>query len=147
MWKKKDWGVILIFMLFFSTLVRRLVYDEQQRTQATLLKFWLPFFYFKDHPASFKLQSHPTLGIQCGKKRAKNFPLHSPAFYRSLASSLATDDKKHNTSYLLPPPFFGILTRVYWLRFRYRRVCYKYPQVRPWKCHLPKYRRIIQVHL
>ena len=37
--EKKDWGAILIFVLFFSTLARRLVYDEQQRTQTSLLKF------------------------------------------------------------------------------------------------------------
>ena len=53
--------------------------------------------------------------FSAGKSGTKNFPLRKPAFYCSLASSLATADKQHNTSYLLPPfpqpPFFSIMTR------------------------------------
>ena len=63
----------------------------------------MPFFYFKDHPASFKSQSHPRLGIQCRKKWAKVFPLHRLAFFCSLTSTLATASKWHKTSYLPPP--------------------------------------------
>ena len=66
------------------------------------LSFGCLFLYFKDYPVSLKLQTHPRLGIQCRKKWAKIFPLRSPSFYCSLASSLANADKQHNTSYLLP---------------------------------------------
>ena len=92
--EKKDGSTSPIFMLFFSTLVKRLVYDEQQRIQATFLKFWMPLSLFQRLSLLFEVaQTHPRPGIQCRKKWAKIFPLGSPSFYCSLASSLANADK------------------------------------------------------
>ena len=44
LWGKEGLGRNFNFHALFSTLARRLVYDEQQRTPTSLLKFWMPFF-------------------------------------------------------------------------------------------------------
>ena len=77
--EKKDGSTSPIFMLFFSTLVKRLVYDEQQRIQATFLTFWMPLSLFQRLSRLFEVaQTHPRLGIQCRKKWAKIFSSRQP---------------------------------------------------------------------
>ena len=63
----------------------------------------MPFFYFKEHPASFKLQSHPRLGIQCRKKWAKIFLSTGPHFIAHLRFHLPLLPNGI-TRHISPPP-------------------------------------------
>ena len=91
--EKKDGSTSPIFMLFFSTLVRRLVYDEQQRIHATFLKFWMPLSLFQRLSRLFEVADSPQARHSVPEKVGEIFPLRSPSFYCSLASSLANADK------------------------------------------------------
>ena len=57
--EKKDGSTSPIFMLFFSTLVKRLVYDEQQRIQATFLRFWMPLSLLETIPSLWSCRLTP----------------------------------------------------------------------------------------
>ena len=93
-WVKRRMGAQVQLSCFFSQLWLGVLFTMSSKEfKPPSLSFGCLFLYFKDHPVSLKLKTHPRLGIQCRKKWAKIFPLRSLSFYCSLASSLANADK------------------------------------------------------
>ena len=76
--EKKDGSTSPIFMLFFSTLVKRLVYDEQQRIQATFLKFWMPLSLFQRLSRLFEVADSPQARHSVPEKVGENFSSRQP---------------------------------------------------------------------
>ena len=94
LWVKRRMGAQVQFSCSFSQLWLSVLFTMNSKEfKPTSLSFGCLFLYFKDYPVSLMLQTHPRLGIQCRKKWATIFPLGSPSFYYSLASSLANADK------------------------------------------------------
>ena len=78
MGEKNDGGAISIFMLFFSTLVKRLVYDEQQRIQATFLKFWMRLSLFQRLSRLFEVADSPQARHSVPEKVGENISSWQP---------------------------------------------------------------------
>ena len=156
-WLKRRMGAQVQFSRSFSQLWSGVLFtakqqQQQQRIQATFLKFWMSLSLFQRPSRLFEVEDSPQARHSVPEKVGENFSSPQPlvllltCFFTRQCRQIA----KHIIS--AASPFCNLCfsvswPEVYWLYFTHQRVWNKYPQVQQWKRHMFKYRRIIQVHL